>query len=54
LNGLQYSFAPHAGQVWTLPHPSLATPHCAPTCVQFFGVQLAAPQTFADPPPPQV
>jgi hypothetical protein len=54
LKGLQNWLEPHGGQFWTAPHPSVATPHCAPTCAQVCGVQLAAPQTFGAPPPPHV
>jgi hypothetical protein len=53
LAGLQNWFEAHGGHVWTEPQPSLATPHCAPSCAHVCVVQLAAPQTFADPPPPQ-
>jgi hypothetical protein len=54
LNGLQYWFDGHGGQVWTAPQPSLATPHCAPTWAHDCGVQEAFPHTFGAPPPPHV
>jgi hypothetical protein len=44
----------HGLHVTTLPQPSLTCPHCAPCCAHVFAEQLAAPQTFALPPPPHV
>ena len=35
------------------PHPSEIWPHCAPAVAHVFFVHVAAPQTFAEPPPPQ-
>jgi hypothetical protein len=36
------------------PHPSEIWPHWAPVLAHVCFVQLAAPHTFAEPPPPQV
>jgi hypothetical protein len=53
-DALQNWPAGHGPHRSTLPQPSLMDPHTADWSVQLFGEQLAKPQTFALPPPPQV